>query len=153
MNEDINKGLVKVLFLLEPESWHGYATETLWAEHLGESQFRLRNTPFHAYGVSAEDVVLARPARDGLTFDRVVSRGGHSTYRIIIKEDTPSLQVEQYWNPLQSMGCTYEGGKHGLRAIDVPPSADINRIYELLQRGEDDDIWGFEEGHCGHAVS
>jgi uncharacterized protein DUF4265 len=53
------QGLVKITFALEPEAWHGYRTETVWAEKLGRNRYRLRNTPFYAFGVSAEDVVFA----------------------------------------------------------------------------------------------
>ena len=38
-----------------------------------------------------------------------------------------------------------------LLAVDVPPDTDINVVYTLLDKGEKDGIWSFEEGHCGHS--
>jgi hypothetical protein len=34
----------------------------------------------------------------------------------------------------------------------VPPDVDIFKVYDLLERGLDEEAWTFEEGHCGHPV-
>src|SRR5438094_8919227 len=81
-----NKRIVRITFALEPDAWHGYATERVWAETVGVNRFKLRNSPFYARGVSMNDVVFADPNIDGqLVFRAVSIRGGHSTYRIILK--------------------------------------------------------------------
>jgi hypothetical protein len=137
--------LVKVRFQLEPGAWHGSATETLWAERIDERRLRLRNVPFYAFGVSAEDVVFVRPADGIFEFEGVSIRGGHSTYRVIISGD-----AKEQWARLAKLGCTYEQGPGSLRAVDVPPSADIREVYSALDQGEQEGTWDFEEGHCGH---
>jgi Domain of unknown function (DUF4265) len=53
---------------------------------------------------------------------------------------------------LEKDGCTFEGAREKLLAVDVPPRADIYGVYALLQRGEDAGAWEFEEGHCGHPL-
>ncbi len=52
--------LRKLFFRLEENAWHGSATESLWAEPVQAGRYRLRNSPFYAFGVSAEDVVFTQ---------------------------------------------------------------------------------------------
>jgi len=146
----MKEALTKVLFHLEPGAWHGSATETVWAEREDEQRFRIRNVPFYAHGVSVEDVVLAKPSAGIFEFECVSSRGGHSTYRLLIKEAAPAAAFRQKWQQLESSGCTYEQGAGRLMAVDVSPGADIHEVYALLEEGERDGLWDFEEGHCGH---
>ena len=145
--------LVKVRFNLEPEAWHGHVSETVWAEPVAVGRYRVRNTPFFAHGVSAEDVVSAQsnPEEPTLLFDGVSQRGGHSTYRVFSNFGLDDVRFRNAWKPLEERGCSYEStGK--LLAVDVPPSADIHAVYDLLEKGESDGVWGFEEGHCGHPL-
>lgn len=147
------RDLVKVLFRLEPDVGEGAATETLWAERLGERRFRLRNVPFFVFGVSVEDVVLARGLEDGvLEFETVVVHGGHSTYRLKMNAAAPAERVQRGWLALEHLGCTYEQGPGPLRAVDVSPTAEIHKVYALLEHGEQEGLWEFEEGHCGHPL-
>lgn len=149
--------LVKVMFELEGDAWHGYSTETLWAEPLPGDRYRLRNSPFFAFGVSVDDVIFAREEDNILKFNGVSMAGGHSTYRILKNKQAAEL-FDKYWTPIRSLGCSYEEGqvlaerKHVL-AMDVPPEVDIYRVYELLEQGEAAGAWEFEEGHCGHNIS
>ena len=89
------QGLVTIVVNLEPDAWHGYGTETVWAEKVGGNRYRLRNTPFYAFGVSAEDVVFAEPDDEArLVFSSVSLRGGHSTYRIIRAADREEMLLD-----------------------------------------------------------
>jgi hypothetical protein len=151
-HRDSGRALGRVIFSLERGAGHGYATETLWAERIGEDRFRLRNVPFFAVGVSAEDVVVARKKAGYFVFDRVSIRGGHLTYRITCSETASRDAIGRAWEPLEALGCTYEQGQGRLRAIDVPSYADIEKVLGLLEQGERQGIWEFEEGHCGHTV-
>lgn len=142
--------LVRVLFLLEPDSWHGSATERLWAEPAGGDRYRLRNSPFFAFDVSVGDIVFGREEDGQIVFAGVSLRGGHSTYRIKIRPDSSSRYLH-YWLPLQQLGCSYEQGE--VLAVDVPPYTDIHEVYKLLEAGEAANVWDFEEGHCGHDLA
>lgn len=145
--------LLKVSVELEPGAWHGFALEGLWAERVGQGLYRLRNTPFYAMGLSFEDVVFAEPRDDGVLVVRGVSRhGGHSTYRVVPKVPLDGSSFQSAWAPLHTAGCSFEGAHGRLLAVDVPPAADIRHVFALLQRGEDDGVWDFEEGHCGHPL-
>ena len=136
-----------MIFPLEDSSWSGSATESLWVDPIGNGKYVIENTPFYFFGVSYQDVVLGQERNGELTFDSVLARGGHSTYRIIVVDRGG---FEQYWQPLADMGCTYEGGPNGLLAVDVPPRADIYAAYLAMDVGEKAGTWSYEEGHCGH---
>ena len=63
-------------------------------------------------------------------------------------------RVSSYWNTLEKSGCSYESmriklsiGQRVLFSVDVPPSADIHEIYDVLERGENDAVWRFQEGY------
>ena len=143
--------LVHITFRLEAAASHGHATERMWAEKVADNRYRVRNSPFFAHGISFDDIVFAEagPGNE-LLFSGISLKGGHSTYRIILKGDVNSLAFREHWRPLEDAGCTFEGAHGKLLAIDVPPRADIHKVYALLQRGEAENVWEFEEGDCGH---
>lgn len=128
-----------------------HGAENLWVDHLSGDTFRVRNIPAWAFGLSLDDEIAARVGDDErLTLSRVVARSGHSTYRIVPRDQDA---FEQRWAALHHAGCRYEShATERLYAIDVPPDADIQEVYRLLEEGEADGIWDFEEGHCGHLV-
>jgi hypothetical protein len=148
--------LVKVIFELDRSEWHGHDSETMWATPVPGTEwrpFRLLNSPFFAIGVSYQDIVKAKPVKHELIFEEVVERGGHSTYMLIL-EGSKAL-VGSYWNLLEKTGCSYESGhmelsmgKREIYSVDVPPSADIYEVFELLERGEKDNVWLFQEGYA-----
>jgi hypothetical protein len=146
--------LVKVLFTLDSDEWHGFQSETVWAEQISKDRCRIRNTPFYVKGVNFEDIVFVKNEDGNFRFVSVSIYGGHSTYRILLNRDVAKDLFQKYWAPLESLGCTYESSEGGLilLAVDVPPQADIYKVYALLERGELNGIWSFEEGHCGHPL-
>jgi hypothetical protein len=146
--------LQKIVIDLAPDAWHGHASETVWAESLGDSRFRIRSVPFFACGLSVEDVVSTQ-VRDGVHLvTGVIVHGGHSTYRVFLGAGiAPDDSVfEERWEFLRSLGCTYERATERLFAVDVPPEADIHVVYRVLEAGETTGVWSFEEGHCGHPI-
>jgi hypothetical protein len=147
-----DRSLEKVYFVLD-EDWHGHKTESLWAEHLISNTYKLKNIPFYAKNVSYDDTVEVKRVNDLIYFDKIIRRGGHSTYRIIIPPEKQENIFTKYWEPLNKLGCTYEKGEGNFYAIDIPAEANINECYRLLELGEQADIWEFEEGHCGHKIN
>jgi hypothetical protein len=150
--------LIKVRFELDHTDWHGHASETLWASPIVESEwrhFRIMNSPFFTTGISYRDIVKASAFDNDfrLDFKEVVQRGGHSTYMILF--EATEARVTSYWSMLEKSGCSYESmriklsiGRRLLYSVDVPPSADIHQIYEMLERGEKDGVWVFQEGYA-----
>jgi hypothetical protein len=148
--------LVKVKFELDSSDWHGHGSELLWAALVRESEgqrFQIINSPFFARGISHLDVVSAIPIENHLVFEftEVIQRGGHSTYMIIVLD--LGAKESAYWNLLEKLGCSYEStnidlavGRRLLLSVDVPPSADIYEVYEILEIGESNQAWMFQEG-------
>src|SRR5437868_13048249 len=129
-------GLEKITVQLEKAEWHNYGTETMWARRLDESTFEIRNVPFYAYGISYGDVVQARRRGEQNIIENVVERSGHSTYRIFVTDREDLTKFQDFWHPLETMGCTVERATTRLFAVDVPVTASITAVYEILQAGE-----------------
>ncbi|KAA8996315.1 DUF4265 domain-containing protein [Stenotrophomonas cyclobalanopsidis] len=123
--------------------------EVMHARALSNDVFVLDNIPFYAYGVSCGDVVTVRCIDDGLVFVAVAERGGHSTYRVKMAASAMHDTFLARWAELERLGCSYEGSNVNNRllyALDVPPGAPLNKIYKILEQGEADGVWDFEEG-------
>lgn len=152
MMKNASKELRKIVLHLPPDAWHGHATETIWAEKVGEEQFRIRSVPFFATGLSVEDIVRVREEDEMQVAIGVEMHFGHSTYRLFLTEgveiDSPAFS--DHWGMLERLGCSYERATKRLFAVDVPPHADIHEVFRLLENGESAGVWDFEEGHCGH---
>lgn len=121
----------KILFRV-PEEDGSANVETLWAQPLGEDKYRLDNSPFYAYSVSRNDIILAPydEAEGFPTFERVVEKSGHRTVRIVFGEntfeDSPHLQA------LKGLGCSFEGATKTYFAIDIPPEVSLEMVREYL---------------------
>jgi uncharacterized protein DUF4265 len=141
---------VKIVFQLDPNEQQGYETEKMWAERTGPNEFRILNSPFFVFGVSAEDVVRAAELEEGVyEFQRVVEKGGHSTYRIFLQAET-TIDDEAFlvrWARIQALGATYENGNGRFVSVNVRPNSDVRKICGLLEQGESDGVWAFEEAN------
>ena|SRR2546421_625418 len=146
---------VRVRFDLNPKDGHGYETERLWAERRGHNNFRIMNSPFFAFGISPDDIVKAKGEGDEYQFQEVVKRGGHSTYRIFLQGNRTvrDSQFEEYWSELANLGCACENANDRLIAVDVPPGVDVAKVYRVLEKGEAEGIWAFEEAHYAGAIT
>ncbi len=144
----------RVFFDLEPDAWHGQSVESMWATKLDADLYRIENSPFFARGIAFEDVVKTKLCDGVIYFVSKTTSSGGSTYRILCKEGTDETKFENFWKPLEAMGCSYEQADFGycIYAIDVPKKADIQLVFALLKDGASKDFWDFEEGHCGHPI-
>jgi hypothetical protein len=140
---------VKISFGLNPDEKQAYSAESVWAERIGPDEFRILNSPFFVFGVSAEDIVKVKRDNGGYEFDHVVRKGGHSTYRVFLQGGR-SMDGEDFrsrWTPIQALRTTFENADGRLLSVDVPPGVDIVKVYDLLKQGEADGVWVFEEGN------
>jgi hypothetical protein len=149
------RSLTKVRFPLSAtDASTGVDAENLWAEELEPGAFRIDNIPFYAYGVSYCDVVSTVRVQDRLEFKAVITRGGHSTYRVLIG-DSEGFESERYtrlWQRLADLGCSCAVARRRWVAIDIPPATDPDEASALLELGKLDGVWSFDEGHCGHPI-
>lgn len=144
------EGLEKIYLLFSTKEWHGYSSESVWAQIVDHGYYKIMNIPFYYKGLGLYDIVRAEKNDAKLYFKSIIERSGHSTYRLILNSNTNEEAFEKYWEQLEHQGCTYEKAKKGFYAVDVPPSSDIYKVYSLLGKGENDSIWEFEEGYCQH---
>ena len=108
----------------------------------------IRNIPFFAKGLALDDLILVEEIDNKLVYKKTVNYSGNSTYRVFTNSDLEGFDF--LWKILEGFGCTYERGTKNLYAINVPPSCDIFKVYEILELGEKRKIWEFDEGFCGH---
>ncbi|TWF92913.1 DUF4265 domain-containing protein [Saccharopolyspora dendranthemae] len=143
---------LKVIFPLTPDD-DGYppvSAESLWAEQAGEEGVcTLQNTPFFAWNVSNGDRVHVAPDEQGATYVAVISRGGHTTVRLIELDDGEGF--ENLLAELVRAGCGVERSNlAGLVAVDVPPGVDLDLVRGLIQPGVDEGLWDAEESCIQH---
>lgn len=130
--------------------------ERMYAKPVGEGRYILDNSPFYVFDISYCDEFSADHVEEELVFSRVISRSGHSTYRIKLPEGEDHSYFLKYWVDLAAEGCTYEGSSVSSRllyTIDLPPGVDVMNVYKIMDQYEQQGIWEFEEGHyCANAV-
>lgn len=146
-------GEVKIVFPLEKEPLQRFENEILWARHVKEHEYQILNSPFFASGISYLDLVTVIPSNQMLVFSEVVQRGGHSTVRIYCPKENME-RFNKYWDLIEALDCTFErfNERLPLYSIDIPPATDIHKVYELLNKGEADGIWEYEEANIEHEI-
>ena len=104
--------------------------ETLWAFDLGNQRYKLDNTPWYAYGVSAGDIIEAESdTTDGFpVFRRVVEKSGYRTIRILSEQGFGDELFQQ----IKGLGCSFEGATRRFVAIDIPPEVDLQTVVAFL---------------------
>ncbi len=137
----------------EEERWHGYVAESLWASR-SSSGYVVENVPFLVRGLSFGDIVEARRENGVLELTCVKHRGGHSTFRVYLADGVFEwgFPFRLAWRQIELLGCSFEQATDRLLAVDVPPSTDVRAVYALLEQGERNGVWNFEEGHFGQVA-
>lgn len=97
------------------------AGETVWAKPLGNDLYEVANLPFFAYGVTAGDVVLARPVDGILEAIRVARRGSYDPYRILV-ESTIEQDILNAAAGLRAAGFELERARGGHYAARIERS-------------------------------
>jgi Domain of unknown function (DUF4265) len=143
---------VKLCFELEPEEedWPPVRTENVWARPVGGDEYELENIPWFVRGVAIGDRVRASRDDDGvLTFRDKIAWSGRYTIRVIpTAEGSSREQIEEVVAAFQPLGAECEGGLPAFKivALDIPPAARLSEIKTLLEQGEAEGRWEWEEG-------
>jgi uncharacterized protein DUF4265 len=151
-----NRKEILVRIQLEPDAWHGTTSEGIWAtlvQPVGDKAIvEVDNIPFYSENLSLGDKICIFRRDDGMILlDSIVERGGHSTYRILVKNK--NIEAAHLLDLLKAMRCDWEKTKFNegdLYALDIPPEVDIDEVYEILEKGLKNGSWLFEEGYVGH---
>jgi len=139
-----------VMVRFPPKDPNAGFTERMHCIPLGNGIYQVENSPFHAFNISFGDKIDVIGESNDLTFKSVVSRGGHSTYRVRLPIGQNHDYFLEHWTELEALGCSYEGSsldQRYLYAIDIPPAVDVAHVYRLLEDGESSGNWEFEEAH------
>ncbi|MFD3961657.1 MULTISPECIES: DUF4265 domain-containing protein [Streptomyces] len=146
--------LYKVAFDLPDKTadWARASSERLWTGKTSvQMEVQVRNTPFYVKGIAFGDIVRVRAdhERREFVFEEFVSEAGHSTVRVIIKDDDARDMIDAM---LRGFECSWEIDTTGyLWAIDVPPHVDYVSMRVALLRVADEGKIGIEEGALARA--
>lgn len=149
----VNMSYVKVIFNLKRDE-DGYPpadVESLWAEDLGDSTYKIDNIPFYVRNISVGDVVDVNNVDGILCFRTIVRHSLHSTYRILIGS---ANDFEKIRADLNSLGCSVEKSHlPSLASIDVPPQCDAKSIHNYMLIMESLNVFEFEEASLRGALA
>ena len=121
----------------------------MWAIRVGEDSARLDNIPFFVRGFALGDVVRFEADDDGVLWAKdAVECSDNCTIRIIPAEDgRQEARRQEVLDTFARLGVDGEGiGQYGMVALNVPASADLDRVKRLVLQGADDGRWEYEEG-------
>ncbi|NTW42798.1 MAG: DUF4265 domain-containing protein [Cellulomonadaceae bacterium] len=144
--------VTRVRFALERDEsgWPPAESEGLWAQLAGPGRFRLDNTPWFVRGVAAGDIVEAEPDEAGtLWFVDVVERSGRVVVRVIPRRDGALRGDRQaVLDAFAPLGVSGEAmaSPVSIVALDIGPDAALAPVRALLERGEAEGLWHYEEG-------
>jgi len=106
--------------------------------------YQLNNIPFFVRDLALNDVVAASKKEHLLIFDHVVSRSGHSTFRILLYEEKLRTAAE-VMQKVRELGGQAEVTLDRLVAIDAPPDNE-SVIWAYLKVGQTRGDWGLQVG-------
>jgi hypothetical protein len=149
---------VEIWFRIEKDK-HGYPASKQWEQLLArpllerDDYFKIESVPFFLKTISRGDIVRAKTVtnaqvQDGelFEFDSVLDRGGHNTYRSLLKKKRPD-DPQFTENELQKKGLAVEEQYGDFLAVDVPPSLDQRAIDAYLVAESDSGRWELQDGY------
>lgn len=120
--------------------------EAFWAEDLGNDLYRMRNTPFHAYGINFHDIVYAKAQSEDLktSIIKVHEYCGHKTLRVIFLDKASAEDRATRLSSLNEFKAYHENANGTLFAIDVEPEGDYGAVCDILYKWENEGILSYE---------
>lgn len=131
------------------DRWPPAVTERLWAVRVSGDSAWLDNIPFFVRGFALGDVVRFEADENGVLWAKnAVQCSDNCTIRIIPAEDgRQEARRQEVLDAFAPLGVDGEGsGQFGMVALNVPASADLDRVKRLVLQGADDGRWHYEEG-------
>jgi len=126
----------KAKVLIRSQSFDGEeSAETVWADKVGSDLYRIQNLPFFAYGISLHDTVLAPidPSSGQATFERIVSKSGNRTLRLILRKPiTSDSKSRKRLQELVEIGCDYELANSTYAVLNIPAAVDVSCVERLV---------------------
>jgi Domain of unknown function (DUF4265) len=153
---------VEIWFRIQKDK-DGYPESKEWEQLLArpvierDDYFRIESIPFYLKNVSRGDIVAAKAPESsdiqdekGFEFGSVVDRGGHNTYRLLLRKKRPD-DPEFTESELLDKGLGVETEYGDFFAIDVPPSVDQPAIDDYLVAESKSGRWEMQDGYL-HSI-
>lgn len=137
--------LARVEFPIAQEDGGGF--ERLWARPLGHDLYVLANIPAFVVGVSLGDVVRAKGKGSSVRFQRVVERGGHSTFHVARAESSVEPDWIAWTSRLHGGQIGFERVTAKLLAVDAGDDQSARYVQTLLEEGMAAGVWLFDEAN------
>src|SRR5215813_709443 len=144
---DPNEGLVKVrVKLLGSALNSGYDSETLWAEPLGATRYRIWNLPVFAYNLDMRAIVECEPDPEGglPIVTRVLERGDCFTVRLYFSTRASDEQIQEVLDLLSQRRALFEKNSRELWAVGLRTAQDYEWLGSALATFVRDGILEFE---------
>jgi len=148
---------VEIWFRIEKDG-DGYPQSKSWEQLLAwpvlerDDYFSIESIPFFVKGISRGDIVRAKVTRNSevqeaefFEFENVVDRGGHNTYRLLLRNKRPN-DPDSTEKELLEKGLAVEINDGDFLAIDVPPTANQKEIDDYLIAESESGRWGLQDG-------
>jgi Domain of unknown function (DUF4265) len=157
---DFHDYSVEVWFPIEKDK-DGYPSSKDWEQLIAypiienDKLFKLASIPFYLRNVSLGDVVKANVTTlfddemEVFVFDSVVQRGGHNTYRLLLKRPRSDALTDTITD-LLSRGMAVEHKDNDFLAVDVPPGLDQHKVDAFLIEQADHGRWGMQDGNLNN---
>jgi hypothetical protein len=130
--------------LQQDDQWPPFDCEEVLGQPVDEHHFRIVTAPAFAKRLSVGDVVTT--SRDGtgeLWVDRVAERGDHSTIRVLLRRPDAESGLTAM---LDARGCRVSSSPlPDLLVVDMPAPVDYCAVRQLLEEGERQGDWEFQE--------
>jgi len=150
--------LVEIWFRIEKDDG-GYPKTKEWEQLLArplserDDYFQIASIPFYLRNISFGDIVRTKTVVNSdiqqgevFEFDAVLDRGGHNTYRLLLKTkhpDDPDFTTKE----LLKKGLSFEEQYGDFFAIDVSPSVDQQAIDAYLVAESQSGRWQMQDGY------
>jgi hypothetical protein len=139
-----DEALTKIVVDL-PNHW-ATGGEGMWAKHLGQDLYEIRNVPFHSYGLNFGDVVRAvEPAPDKKpVVAEVVRPSGHRTLRVFFAESVAEASRLELLRSLDDLQASFERATERHFALDIEPEGDYQAVCARLAKWEGEGLLEYE---------
>ena len=148
MTEFDNRRAIHKIALVYLEETEGeYKVEMVNANRSANNLYQITSAPFFAKHLAVNDCVTVEDEDGTHFFDSLIHKSGHSTIRILFE---PNQEIDNILKSFHTLGVeAYRYHDTVLAVLDIPPSADYQIILKLLQTGEAENQWEFEESCLG----
>ena len=140
---------------IDEDGWPPVGSERLWAFHLGGERYRIDSVPWFARDLAVGNVVRAQAPdpHSHPVFIDVLEPSDHITVRLICFRGGPLAgDLAQALEPFTRLGVYGEGlTQYGMLALDITPHEPLDRIVDVLRRGQANGSWEYEEGRITEA--